>query len=49
MRLFQQRSFCAKFPHDYFENRRKKINVESKIFERIESPNTKKTNYQLPI
>ena len=33
--------FAQKFPHDYFAQSEKKNNVEVKIFERLENPNTK--------
>lgn len=44
--FFSKEVFVQKFPHDYFEKSEKENKVESKIFERIESPNT---NDQLPI
>ncbi|MEZ7508831.1 MG2 domain-containing protein [Cloacibacterium sp. Arc13] len=44
--IFSKEVFVQKFPHDYFEKSEKENKVESKIFERIESPNTKD---QLPI
>ena len=44
--FFSKEVFVQKFLHDYFEKSEKEQKVESKIFERIESPNT---NDQLPI
>ncbi len=44
--FFSKEVFVQKFPHDYFDKSEKEHKVESKIFERIESPNT---NDQLPI
>ena len=44
--IFSKEVFVQKFPHDYFDKSEKENKVESKIFERIESPNT---NDQLPI
>jgi len=44
--FFSKEVFVQKFPHDYFDKSEKEQKVESKIFERVESPNT---NDQLPI